>query len=503
MFANLSRRLTTSYVFVAVALLLLSVCGTASIAFTQYARGTGESMGLVEAQAAALEPTYRARQKHLRGIDREVLEKLKRTNLRLTALVPLAKSVQQFVPTSLVVAGGNVGEAPRASGTVVIYRRPETSPRPGAAVGDATLRERVDAQGYDRSMRLLGQFLGMHPRRVAFLDGYIFVDYDTDRLRGLVITYLNVTIPFALIAGVLAWLLGRYITQQALRPLHDVTASLERFGSGDFTPHPIDVAGRSEFQALADAYNRAAAQVDAAFVERELAERRMRQFVADAGHELRTPLTVVGGFLDVLRKRAEPDADGTFRIFDIIDVERKRMRVLIDNLVLLARLDRPQDARELGLVDIIGVARHVVESRRPLSPTTTIRLFPAQTDDAYVFADEFELLEAVGNLVDNARKYAEGARIDVRVTVERDIVRVAVEDDGPGMSATELDHAFERFYRGDRRGEIEGSGLGLAIVKRATERAHGRISLESHGGRGTTATIELPRMHPSEPSLDA
>jgi two-component system OmpR family sensor kinase len=228
----------------------------------------------------------------------------------------------------------------------------------------------------------------------------------------------------------------------------------------------------------------------------------MRQFVADAGHELRTPLTVVGGFLDVLRKRTPADAEPTLRIFDIIDVERKRMRVLIDNLVLLARLDRPQDAREIGIVDVAKIAEHVVESRRPLSPTTTIRLFPAQSDDAYVIADEFEIHEAVGNLVDNARKYAENAPIDVRVTVDPHVVRVEVADGGPGMSPEELEHAFERFYRGERRGEIEGSGLGLAIVKRATERANGTISLHSRDGHGTTATIELPRMRATEQPLE-
>jgi two-component system OmpR family sensor kinase len=511
MFANLARRLTTWYVLVAVVLLLAAVASTGSVAFTSYARSNEESMDLVERQAAALEPTYRAKHAALRDVEFDVLDRLKRTSLHLTSVLPIDRSVRQFQPSANVTAGGLVEPfvAPRGSGTIVIYRRPDA--RPSSIAGDAGPKDRVDPNaapqsrtdsGQDRSLRALGQLLGMHARRIAFLDGYIFVDYDVERLRGLVLNYAAVTATLALVAALLAWLLGRYITHQALRPLRDVTDSLERFGSGDFTPRPIDVAGRNEFDALASAYNRAAAQVDAAFAEREAAERRMRQFVADAGHELRTPLTVVGGFLDVLRKRTPADADATLRIFDIIEVERKRMRVLIDNLVLLARLDRPQDAREIGIVDVAKIAEHVVESRRPLSPATTIRLFPAQSDDAYVIADESEIHEAVGNLVDNARKYAENAPIDVCVTVEPEVVRVEVADGGPGMSPEELAHAFERFYRGERRGEIEGSGLGLAIVKRATERANGTISLQSRDGHGTIATIELPRMRATEQPLE-
>ncbi len=110
------------------------------------------------------------------------------------------------------------------------------------------------------------------------------------------------------LAGVLAWFLGRYITLQVLRPLVDVTHALQRFATRDFTPQPIAVAGKSEFDAIALAYNAAAAQVSSAFAERQQAESQMRQFVADAGHELRTPLTIVLGYIDLLAAQGRTKA---------------------------------------------------------------------------------------------------------------------------------------------------------------------------------------------------
>ena len=138
-----------------------------------------------------------------------------------------------------------------------------------------------------------------------------------------------------------------------------------------------------------------------------------------------------------------------------------------------------------------AVAQHVVETRRAIATRNTLAYAGSET--AWIVADENEIHEAIGNLVDNAVKYAPGARIDVGVETSDQHIRIRVADNGPGMTQEEAAHAFDRFYRGDARGEVEGSGLGLAIVKRAVERAHGTIVLTSRPGSGTEFAIALPR----------
>jgi two-component system OmpR family sensor kinase len=244
--------------------------------------------------------------------------------------------------------------------------------------------------------------------------------------------------------------------------------------------------------------------VAAAFEERRLAQSEMQRFVADAGHELRTPLTVVTGYLDVLEGGAINDPALTQRIFATLRAESRRMRGLIDNLIVLARLEQ-FDAHRGDTVDASAIASRVVHTFAPLAPGGEIAFTPAPA--AFVRAQESELAEALSNLVENALKHAEGAAISVCVTSDPNGIAIAVGDDGPGMTPEEREHAFERFYRGDRRGETSGSGLGLAIVKRTAERAGGSIALATEEGRGTTITLRFPHAPvtaaPSESAFDA
>ena len=151
----------------------------------------------------------------------------------------------------------------------------------------------------------LNVLLGLHPERVHVPGGTVVIFPDYHPLQNSMSGFWKVLVPVALAAAVGAFLLGRYITDQALRPLEETTRSLRRFASGDFTPRPVVAVRRDEIGALAQAYNDAAAQVAAAFEERQRSEDRMRQFIADAGHELRTPLTVDDG---LHRRAADPRA---------------------------------------------------------------------------------------------------------------------------------------------------------------------------------------------------
>jgi two-component system OmpR family sensor kinase len=272
-----------------------------------------------------------------------------------------------------------------------------------------------------------------------------------------------------------------------LRPLFDVTAALQRFAGRDFTAQSIDVAGRGEFNALAVAYNAAAAQVEQAFEERAQAESQIRQFVADAGHELRTPLTILLGYIDMLKRRAGDD-DRSRRIFDTITIEGSRMRTLIDNLVLLAKLER-DDVRPVEPFDLTSLLKDdIIEPRRVLAPSVRFDLDVAV--DATIIGDRTEIYEAIANVVDNAIKYAPGSPISIAVrgATDSSVVEVSIRDRGPGIAPGDREAIFDRFYRGDLRGEIEGSGLGLAIAKRAVERAGGSLTLLD-GSPGTTTFV--------------
>jgi two-component system, OmpR family, sensor kinase len=290
------------------------------------------------------------------------------------------------------------------------------------------------------------------------------------------------------LAGTLAWFTGRYITTQALRPLLEVTHALQRFAARDFTPQPIAVAGKSEFDAIALAYNAAAAQVAAAFTERQQAETKMRQFVADAGHELRTPLTIVLGYIDLLRRRADAGDERSKKIFSSIAVEGARMRTLIDNLVLLARMEG-DDSRPTEPFEIDELLTDVVDARKLLVPSLRVSLDLGV--DATVIGNRDEIHEAFANIIDNAIKYAPGSPIDVVARAADGGVEVTITDHGPGIHPDDQKAIFDRFYRGAMRGDVEGSGLGLAIAKRAVERAGGTLSLATTSSDGTTFALRL------------
>jgi two-component system OmpR family sensor kinase len=299
---------------------------------------------------------------------------------------------------------------------------------------------------------------------------------------------LGAIVCVAAAAGILAWFSGRYITTQVLRPLVEVTQALQRFAARDFSQRPIAVAGKSEFDAIALAYNAASAQVAAAFEERQQAEVQMRQFVADAGHELRTPLTIVLGYIDLLKRKADEGDERSRRIFASIALEGARMRTLIDNLVLLARMEG-DDVRPAEPFALRPLLDDIIDARRLLVHDLKIDL--TLDVDATVIGRRDEIHEAVANIIDNAIKYAPGTPIAVRVRGLGSGVEIAISDKGPGIHPDDRAAIFDRFYRGSTRGDIEGSGLGLAIAKRAVERAGGTLTLAKSSPTGTTFVLRL------------
>ncbi|MFN2459481.1 MAG: ATP-binding protein [Candidatus Velthaea sp.] len=463
MFGTLARRLTAWYVFVAVALVVLLAGGAIFGGLLFYAHGLQEQIHNVVQQVPDVEVRARAAHEDFYAATQRLEGRLARPGVVIRTLSP--------------VPGQKNGE-------FAIVRM---LPRDGARSATAPSPPRREARGIDAG-RVATGLLGLRFEERPFMGGSVRVFPDGSRVAAVLETALAVLLGIGLVAGLFAWALGRYITTQALRPLYEVTAALQRFAGRDFTAQPIDVARPGEFSELARTYNAAAAQVEQAFDERQQTEAQMRQFVADAGHELRTPLTIVLGYIDMLKRRA-PDDERSRRIFDTIAIEGSRMRTLIDNLVLLAKLDR-DDTRPVEPFDLTTLLNSdIVETRRAISPGVRFDLDIAV--DANIIGDRAEIHEAVANVVDNAIKYAPGSPVAIAVYAVGTAVEVAVSDRGPGVAPEDRDAIFARFFRGASRGEVEGSGLGLAIAKRAVERAGGTLVLRDTSPAGTTFVIRL------------
>jgi two-component system OmpR family sensor kinase len=324
-------------------------------------------------------------------------------------------------------------------------------------------------------------------------------------MRASDMAVVNAVEPFAwplvfalAVVSILGFAIARTLTRQALRPLIEVQAALERFASGDLRPQPIAADRRSSLGGLAVAYNGAIEQMQRAFAERERADASMRQFIADAGHQLRTPLTVLRGFIAILRKgdlRTPADRE---HILETMHRQSALMGSLIDKLMLL---DRWEDETERVVAEPIDIARLVEDVVAPLAearPERVVRVAAHSGD--LVAIDPIDLSHAMTNIVDNALKYT-GGPIDIAIARTGGKAAITVRDRGPGMCSADVAHAFDRFFRGTRR-DVDGTGLGLAIAKRAIERAGGSIALESSVEAGSLFTITLPLATNTRPAPD-
>jgi two-component system, OmpR family, sensor kinase len=242
-----------------------------------------------------------------------------------------------------------------------------------------------------------------------------------------------------------------------------------------------------EVSELAHAYNRAVEQITRALDERARASAEMRQFVADAGHQLRTPLTVIIGYLSSMATRTTDEANAV-PIGKMLDQSR-RMKALIDELIVLARLEHAAPLKETTF-DVRDVAREIphafaAEAQRRIG----VAVGPAPV---MVTAAENEFREALIALTDNAVKYAGGAPITVEVRRVDDRCEITVADRGAGFSDDDLRSGFDRFYRGETSEGTSGTGLGLSIAAKVVERAGGSIELHNRDGGGAQCVIRLP-----------
>jgi two-component system, OmpR family, sensor kinase len=295
-------------------------------------------------------------------------------------------------------------------------------------------------------------------------------------------------------------LISYWLVRRGLRPLERIGETAGAIAAGDLTRRVEPTDERTEIGRLGLALNAMLAQIEAAFEERRATEARLRRFVADASHELRTPLTSIRGYAELFRRGADTRPEDLAKSMQRIEAEASRMGVLVDDLLLLARLDQGRPL-EREPVDMVRVAADATESARTIDPGRPVSL---EVDGpALVLGDENRLRQVVDNLLHNTRVHTPGGT-PVHVKVDRDHgeVVLSVSDEGPGLSPEMAGRVFERFYRGDpaRSRGTGGVGLGLSIVSAIVQAHGGEVIAASGNGRGATFEVRLPARAEDAPS---
>ncbi len=360
--------------------------------------------------------------------------------------------------------------------------------------------------------------------------GTLVVGISADSVYNTLRELTGVDLIVSTVIVVVLTVVGFALVQANLRPLVDIEETAGEIADGHLNRRVPERDPRTEIGSLGRSLNIMLSQIEAAFHDREeseaaahQSEERMRRFIADASHELRTPLTAIRGFAEYYRQRgglvphwdrAEAGQgvlpaeggltpDDLDRIMRRVEKEAARMGLLVEDLLLLARLDQQRPLARQP-IDLLSLAADAVHDARLLAPSRTIDLSVQPGAAFLVTGDEPRLRQVIGNLMSNALTHTpDGSPIEVsigsgtldpRVPGSVPAVTLDVTDHGPGMTAEQAHRVFERFYRADqaRTRTTGGSGLGLAIV-RALVAAHGGVaSVRTAPDRGATFRIALP-----------
>lgn len=325
---------------------------------------------------------------------------------------------------------------------------------------------------------------------------------DVDRASDELLRTVLMTAAVVLAAGAaFSW----WTIRRGLRPVDRMIDTASKIAAGDLS-HRVDHRDdHSELGRLATALDEMLAQLETAFAQREENEARLKRFVADASHELRTPVSAIRGYAELYSKGGLADDETLDRAMGRIGSESIRMGRLVDDLLLLARLDQQQPL-DLSDVDLGDLARDAVADLRATEPACEIALDAHQP--ARVLGDEARLRQVVTNLLTNACTHTPPGTT-VRLTVDAGAdgreASITVADDGPGISPEDQERIFERFYRADpsRSRRSGGTGLGLAIVAAVVAGHGGTVTVASAPGEGARFTVYLPVAGPPVPDAES
>ncbi|MGO4446936.1 sensor histidine kinase [Mycobacterium sp. 2YAF39] len=316
-------------------------------------------------------------------------------------------------------------------------------------------------------------------------------------VRALTYAQLGIGLAVLLVLGVACY----WVVHRSLRPLVEVERTAAAIAAGQLDRRVPTRDPRTEVGRLSLALNGMLAQIQSAIAASESSaaqargsEDRMRRFITDASHELRTPLTTIRGFAELYRQGAAKDVE---MLMSRIESESSRMGLLVEDLLLLARLDaqRPLDRRR---VDLLVLASDAVHDARSIAPKRriTMEVFDGPGTPEVV-GDEPRLRQVLSNLMTNALQHTpDTADVTVRVGTEDDTTVLEVCDKGPGMNVQDAHRVFERFYRADssRARTSGGTGLGLSIVDSLVYAHGGTVSVTTAPGQGCRFKVALPRI---------
>ncbi len=310
----------------------------------------------------------------------------------------------------------------------------------------------------------------------------------TQTLQRLLLVEGIVTMTVLVGLGLLAW----WIVRREMRPLDDMAATAGAIAAGDLTRRVERADSRTEVGRLGLALNAMLAQIEEAFTKSRSSENALRRFLAQASHELRTPLSSIRGYAELFRRGARERPEDLALAMRRIEQEATRMGVLVEELLLLARLDEGRPL-ERAPVDLTRLAADAVADAKIVAPGRDVSL--EQSGPVVVSGDESRLRQVATNLVVNALRHAGAeARVRVRTSVADGRAVLEVSDDGIGMSSDVAARAFEPFYRaGEASGGSEGTaGLGLSIVAAIAEAHGGDVDLRTAPGAGARFRVRLP-----------
>ena len=308
-------------------------------------------------------------------------------------------------------------------------------------------------------------------------------------------TTRQIGIVFLIIGGLVLLFIAfasRQVIKLSMKPLEKIEATAEKIAAGDLSARLENFEPDTEVGRLSTSLNQMLSRIEESFVARTESESKLRRFVADASHELRTPLTSIRGFAELHRQGAVPEGEKTKELISRIEKESMRMGSLVEDLLMLARIDQ---SREIVMadVDLSTLIKEAVTSAQVAGPEHPITSDIAH--DVHTQGDSDKIYQVVTNLLANARAHTPaGTAIHVATYSADDGTFVTVADKGPGLSAEDQQHIFERFFRVDtsrQRNSSDGSGLGLSIVDEVMKAHGGSVSVSSEPGNGATFTLHF------------
>ena len=344
----------------------------------------------------------------------------------------------------------------------------------------------IDGKDGQPDIRALAQMLPTGMGSVIVADSLEKVDKTLSQLRFLFLI-------LGLIALIAIAMAARWIIALGLKPLEAVEDTAEAIAAGDLSARLPAAKPDTEVGRLTTSLNTMLSRIEESFTARVESENKLRRFVADASHELRTPLTAIRGFAELHRQGAVVGDDKTKELINRIEKESVRMSSLVEDLLLLARLDQ---SRELAKepVDLNTLITEAVASARAAGPNHPIEI-KLEASEIFVLGDSQRIHQVIANLLANARAHTpNGTQISITAMQGVSETTIAVSDKGPGLSKADQDRIFERFYRADPsrvRNSGEGSGLGLSIVDAVMKAHGGYVSVKSEVGQGATFTLHF------------